>query len=430
MPALFRTVAAFVLILAGAPQQPTVRFHHVHYRVGDPSAAMSHVASKVGGTRVVVPGMGVGVRAGTEFIIFDRLDESEPSAVPQLPLAEGYGAALSWLARHGILATPSTLADLRVTAGLVEERYDHVAFVTTDLPKVREQLSRGGAAAIRSTEDAVLFDTGGGVRVEIVRDTDRPDAFWCPMHPDVRSADAGSCPLCGMQLVPILPPRLGEYKMDVTQTRKRGVAGLSGLKLTIRDPESNGRVRQFITVHERLLHLFIVGRDLEYFEHVHPDVLEDGSFTLTHQIPPGEYMLIADFLPAGGTTQMVQRALLVAGTATPRQRKPAPEDLQIALKAEDFAAGKYACLTFTMTDARTGAPVTDLQPYLGAPAHMLLVRGDLTEAVHVHPEALAATGPVISFHPLVPAPGDYKMWVQVQRGGRVVTVPFSIRAKE
>ena len=42
-------------------------------------------------------------------------------------------------------------------------------------------------------------------------DLDRPDAFWCPMHPDVRAADAGKCPLCGMTLVPIPPPRVGEY---------------------------------------------------------------------------------------------------------------------------------------------------------------------------------------------------------------------------
>ena len=42
----------------------------------------------------------------------------------------------------------------------------------------------------------------------VVRDTDRPDAFWCPMHPDVRSPDAETCHLCGMALVPIPPPKL------------------------------------------------------------------------------------------------------------------------------------------------------------------------------------------------------------------------------
>ncbi|MEX1129758.1 MAG: hypothetical protein WEB50_14410, partial [Vicinamibacterales bacterium] len=188
-------------------------------------------------------------------------------------------------------------------------------------------------------------------------------------------------------------------------------------------------VKDFLTVHERLFHLFIVGRDLEYFEHVHPEAATDGSFVLTHQIPPGEYMLIADFLPRGGTTQMVQRALIVGGTAPHGPRVVATHALRITMETEDFAAGKYACLTFTVTDGKTGAPVTDLEPYLGAPAHMLLVRADLTDAVHAHPEEIATGGPVVSFHPLVPAAGDYKLWVQFQRAGRVITVPFSLRAE-
>jgi hypothetical protein len=232
-----------------------------------------------------------------------------------------------------------------------------------------------------------------------------------------------------MNLVPIPPPKLGEYKLDVAQIQKRPGAGLSGLKFTVRDPESNAVVKDFLTIHERFFHLFIVGRDLEYFEHVHPEPATDGSFVLTHAIPPGEYMLIADFLPWGGTTQMVQRALIVGGTAPAGLRVVTTHAVRITVQTEDFAAGKYACLTFTVTDPKTGKPVTDLEPYLGAPAHMLLVRADLTDAVHAHPEEIATGGPVVSFHPLVPAAGDYKLWVQFQRAGRVITVPFVLRTE-
>jgi hypothetical protein len=262
-----------------------------------------------------------------------------------------------------------------------------------------------------------------------VRETGRDDAFWCPMHADVRSPDGGACHLCGMDLVPIPAPKPGEYKLDVAQIRTRTKTGLSGLKFTVREPDSNATVTEFLTVHERTFHLFIVGRDLEYFEHVHPEAAVDGSFVLTKAIPPGEYMLIADFLPRGGTTQMVQRALIVGGTARRGPRAVTPADVRITVQPEDFVAGKYACLTFTVTDAETGKPVTDLEPYLGAPAHMLMVRADLTDAVHAHPEEITTAGPVISFHPLVPAPGDYQLWVQIQRAGKVITVPFSLRAE-
>ena len=56
-----------------------------------------------------------------------------------------------------------------------------------------------------------------------------------------------------------------------------------------------------------------------------------------------------------------------------------------------------ATLKFTLTDAVTKAPVTDLEPFLGAPGHMLLVNANLTDANHVHPEEPTTTGPVITF---------------------------------
>ena len=98
------------------------------------------------------------------------------------------------------------------------------------------------------------------------------------------------------------------------------------------------------------------------------------------------------------------------------------------MKAENLVAGKEGRLTFTVTDAKTGAPVTDLEPYLGAPAHMLIVRRDLSDAVHEHPEEQLAGGPTVSFHPVIPAAGDYKLWIQFQRQGRVFTFPFEVRA--
>ena len=100
--------------------------------------------------------------------------------------------------------------------------------------------------------------------------------------------------------------------------------------------------------------------------------------------------------------------------------------MRVSLKVEDAVVGKEACLTFTLTDEKTGAPVTDLEPYLGAPAHMLMVRADLGDAIHAHPEELQTSGPKLSFHPLIPADGPFKLWVQVQRAGRVITVPFWI----
>jgi hypothetical protein len=39
-------------------------------------------------------------------------------------------------------------------------------------------------------------------------------------------------------------------------------------------------------------------------------------------------------------------------------------------------------------------------------------------------------GPVVTFDPILPAPGRYKMWLQVQRKGTVITAPFIIDVQE
>ena len=423
-------LAAFVCFVAfQSPDQPqAVRFHHVHFRVGDPAVAMNEAATKLGGTRVIVSGLGVGVRTDDEFVLFDRLDESDPPDLLQPDVARAYGSAVGWLQSRGISAAPASWASTRIVQAHAG-RYHHLGFVTADYEGT---IGRIGVTPVKRTSESALFDAGGGVLVEIVRENDLPDAFWCPMHPDVRSGTAGKCPLCRMDLVPMPPPKLGEYRMDVTLEQNTG--GMTGMRLAIREPDSNLLVRAFRTVHEKTLHLFIVSRDLEYFAHVHPEQLKDGSFRLDHPLASGEYMLIADFLPEDGTTQMIQRAIIVSktgagGSAPVEAGFSRPEsELKVSMKAENLVAGKEGRLTFTVTDAKTGAPVTDLEPYLGAPAHMLIVRRDLSDAVHEHPEEHFTGGPTVSFHPLIPAAGDYKLWIQFQRQGRVFTFPFDVRA--
>ena len=423
------------------PGSVTARFHHVHYRVPDPSAAMAEVAAKLGGTREVVSGLGVGVRRGDDFLLFDRMDDADAFGLTQPSLLRGYELAVEWLRSRGISVDAGGLARV---AEVPPGRYHHLAFAA----RAFDVAVVGAGTPIERRGDSAIFDAGGGVLVELVRETDVPELFWCPMHPDVRSGTTGKCPQCGMDLVPIPPPKVGEYKMDVAV--QRTARGASGVRLTIRDPESHAVVTDFETIHEKTFHLFIVSRDLEYFAHVHPERQKNGAFLLRHPLPPGEYMLIADFLPVGGTSQMLQRAIVVGVRArfsspperenralTPEERENRAltpgetlvDGVRVGLKVEDMAPGKDACLTFTLTDARTGAPITDLQPFLGAPAHLLMVRGGLEDAVHAHPEELQTGGPTVSFHPLIPAAGPYKLWIQFRRGGRESTAAFVITAR-
>jgi hypothetical protein len=316
-----KRLAALALILAGPfgqaglqnpgsgsqpPAPLAVRFHHVHYQVEDPSASMSEAAQKLGGRREVVSGIGVGLRLGDTFLIYDRdanADDIEGRLGRHPAVTDGYEAALAWLKSKGLAIEGDALTSDMIQQAAAS-RYGHIGFAAVAFDEVVAKLG----TPLKRSADAALFHAGMVV-VEIVRDTNVPDAFWCPMHPDVRSGRSGRCPLCGMDLVPIPPPRVGEYRMDVVV--QRNSAGASGVRLTIHDPQTNEVVTNFETVHEKTFHLFIVSRDLEYFAHVHPEPQKDGSFLLKHSLPAGEYMLIADFLPVGGTSQMLQRAIVV-----------------------------------------------------------------------------------------------------------------------
>ena len=277
-----------------------------------------------------------------------------------------------------------------------------------------------------------------------------PDLFWCPMHPNVRSPVEGTCPICRMTLIAIPPVHIGEYRMAVTPVPASSGRGLSGLALRIAYPDTGAPVAAFvrdgflgppfITVHDKKLHLFVVSRNLDFFAHLHPEQAADGTFTVRYDFPAGEYMVIADFLPAGGAPQTLQRAIVTPGYNPPARvalAAPRPTgraavvagDVSATMAVRDLVAGKAASVTFTISDSKTGTPVTDLEPYLGAPAHALLASSDLTFATHGHPAAEATSGPAVSFEFLMPTPGRYKLWLQVQRRGRVETLPFVLEVK-
>jgi hypothetical protein len=249
------------------------------------------------------------------------------------------------------------------------------------------------------------------------------------MHPDERSDTRGKCAICGMVLVRMPPAVFATYPVDLRVTPT--LAG-ARLRLAVTHPKTRRVVRSFAIVHERPMHLFVVGEGLDYFAHEHPVAQRDGVFMVDLRLPrPGPYMAIVEFLPEGGTPQTFQQ-LFTTGEAFSRSASPAidvapkiVDGMRVSLDASLVKAGDTKALTFRIEDAASGAPVTDLEPYLGASAHLLVVPADLTDALHGHPLE-DGRGPAIAFAPLVPRAGRHKVWIQIQRGGKVSTAAFVI----
>lgn len=189
--------------------------------------------------------------------------------------------------------------------------------------------------------------------------------------------------------------------------------------------------------HDKKLHFIVAKRDLSGFQHVHPTLDEHGTWTARVALDAGQWRTFADFDPAGKDPAVTLGAdLTVAGDFTP---KPLPEpsltdtvgDYTVTLEGE-AVAGEDAKLTLTV--AKDGKPVTDLQPYLAAYGHLVALReGDLAY-LHVHPDGepgdgKTKPGPGVTFYADFPSEGSYRLYLDFKHGGVVRTAEFTVEAK-
>jgi hypothetical protein len=218
-------------------------------------------------------------------------------------------------------------------------------------------------------------------------------------------------------------------------------------------PRYHGRLlRDLALVHEHLFHLIIVSSDLIYFDHVHPVMQADGSLTLDYIFPKsGTYLMFADITPQGQRSQvfrlpvivhdpganaqlMADLPILTPTVASARMLADDPtETAELIFQPRTPVAGLHTDFLFRLT--RDGRPVNDLQPYIGAMGHCVIISQDTQTYLHCHPEQLLAPtpdargGPDVPFHTIFPRPGLYKIWGQFKRGNHVVIADFVVDVK-
>ncbi|MDV3221937.1 hypothetical protein [Intrasporangium sp.] len=194
-------------------------------------------------------------------------------------------------------------------------------------------------------------------------------------------------------------------------------------------------VTAFDVEHEKRLHLIAVRRDFTGFQHVHPSLAADGTWTTALDLEPGTWRLFADFKATGAEALTLGADLGVPGTAALAEpvsetRTVHVDDYTISVTG-DLVAGRDAKLTLSVS--KDGKPVTDLEPYLGAYGHLVALReGDLAY-LHVHPDGepgdgRTPSGPDVVFYASVPSAGAYRLYLDFQHEGVVRTAPLAVTA--
>jgi Cu+-exporting ATPase len=216
------------------------------------------------------------------------------------------------------------------------------------------------------------------------------------------------------------------------------------------DVETGAAIDDLTRSHEVWAHLIATREDLGTFAHVHPEPTgRPGELAVDVVFPTaGTYRIDTEFRRQGemGDVHDVE-TVSVAGPApalespVPGPRSQVVDGVRVEL-AGDAVAGESSELTFTFTDAATGRPVDDLQPYLAAAGHVVIMRGDGTTFAHEHADVEDADGdpvfalpgqefgPELDVHADFATPGVYRLWGQFRLAdGSVLTVPFTVQAR-
>jgi hypothetical protein len=240
--------------------------------------------------------------------------------------------------------------------------------------------------------------------------------------------------------------------------------------------------------HNHLIHLFLIRIPaMDRFYHLHPEQIETGVFAQNlPAVSAGHYQIFADIVHRSGFPETLVGGIDLpdvagkplagdddcdwSGTALGRSAEDTPEspltdgghlvwDRAASLHGAPLKANVPLSFLFRVLD-KNGQPARDLEPYMGMAGHAEFVRADCAVFAHVHPagsvsmaamelaksgegaatsQSMAGHGdmpmpsetlpPQVSFPYGFPRPGQYRIFVQVKRAGRVETGVFDARAE-
>jgi len=224
------------------------------------------------------------------------------------------------------------------------------------------------------------------------------------------------------------------------------------VRIRVTDASTGRPVDDIGRSHEAWMHLIATRDDLGTFAHVHPQPGgRPGEFSSRLTFPTeGRYLIYTEFRRRGEMVDLIERHTITVGD--PRQvvhEKPSPSPREQVVNGirvtliGDAEVGTTSRFTYRFADAATGRPIDNLQPYLAAAGHVVIMPLDGSHFAHEHAEveddrgrpvfALPGQtfGPDLGLHADFPRPGLYRLWGQFRdANGRVLTTTFTVEARD
>lgn len=230
--------------------------------------------------------------------------------------------------------------------------------------------------------------------------------------------------------------------------------------------------------HGHLMHLFLMRvPQMDRFYHLHPESTENNVFTQQlPAVPAGHYQVFADIVRASGFPDTMTAEIDLPDIASrpcagicpelpsddsQAAGPPLPANVQLSnisalsdggrmvWERDSSAIRPRVPIWFRFRiDDRQGKPAQDLEPYMGMAGHAEFVSFDRSVFAHIHPEGSVAMAALslansssmspdsmagmlhvpseISFPYGFPKAGEYRIFIQVKRAGKVETGIFDV----
>ncbi len=174
------------------------------------------------------------------------------------------------------------------------------------------------------------------------------------------------------------------------------------LQFFVNEKPSGKPVDDLEIAHEKYIHIIGMRDDLTQFFHLHPKKTKAGTWEVSHTFTEGgTYKIWSDIKQGGIAHTFGHTKLSVVGKdgSVISSAKQSVDflsntmvgDYQVALSYDaPLAKGRGETIRLAVKNLYGNG--VELENYLGAPMHLVLVKDDLSEYVHTHPGAAVSPG--------------------------------------
>lgn len=189
-------------------------------------------------------------------------------------------------------------------------------------------------------------------------------------------------------------------------------------------------------VHTMKMHLLVVNEELTWFDHIHPEKQADGTYYVSETFPSaGKYLFFIDYKPVGLPANVSMKLVGVQGR---RLRQIPEQDIKLVsvvdgytvtlFNGKDLKTNTGQSLQFSIEKDGKNLDEKDMEQYLGANAHIVMISQADKDFLHIHP--MSDHRFPIYAHTYIRKSGLYRMWVQFKIEGKVHTADFTVFSSE